>query len=297
MIDVLERDTRNTASDGRTSHADDAVPTAAATSSSRRGEHTATIVLLPLRLFLAAGWLRAGVEKLIEPHWWDGAQLRKFLTGQREDALPFFRPVMQHLIAPAAITVAIVVMVTQIACGLAIGLGARLRLALRWGCVLNVMFILAGRVNPSAFYLVMETALLFAVADGTIGMQPSPPSKRTVVAAGVAAGMAALFVPFVRTIEPSKVIEDPAMMLSFMGVVLAVTFLLRRAATGWRHETRLTRLWTRGVAAWTCAKPRNLVPISDPRNSDRQFKGFAPPSPGTAVITAPPSTSYAVGRR
>src|SRR3712207_202863 len=35
--------------------------------------------LLPIRVFLGLGWLRAAIEKLIEPMWWDGTALRFFL--------------------------------------------------------------------------------------------------------------------------------------------------------------------------------------------------------------------------
>ena len=81
----------------------------------------AVVVLLPLRLFLAAGWLRAATEKVIDPEWWNGHKLQKFVTSQHNEALPFFRPVMDHLIAPGAQFVAIVVVLTQFACGIAIG--------------------------------------------------------------------------------------------------------------------------------------------------------------------------------
>ena len=41
--------------------------------------HVSTVgMLLPVRIFLAAGWLRAGAEKLIEPEWWHGTALRDF---------------------------------------------------------------------------------------------------------------------------------------------------------------------------------------------------------------------------
>jgi DoxX len=99
----------------------------------------AVLVLLPLRLFLAAGWLRAGIEKVIEPKWRTGQALRKFLVDQHDSALPFFRPAMDHPIAPAAVPVAIVVMVTQVACGLAIATGKQLRLALSTEARLGVV--------------------------------------------------------------------------------------------------------------------------------------------------------------
>src|SRR4051794_15646909 len=123
----------------------------------------AAIVLLPLRLFLAAGWLRASAEKLIDPAWWNGTTLRGFLEAQRHDALPFFRPVMQSVFLPFVTQIAVIVAVGQLLIGLAIAIGRPLRFALWCGVVLNVVFVMCGKVNPSAFYLVMEAALLYSI--------------------------------------------------------------------------------------------------------------------------------------
>ena len=116
---------------------------------------------------------------------------------------------MDHLISPGAQAVAIVVVITQLACGLAIAIGKPLRLALQWTVLLNMVFIMSGSVNPSAFYLVMEIVLLFAIADGTIGIHPTTPSRRTVVMAGFSAALALAVAPYIRTLDPSKVIDDP----------------------------------------------------------------------------------------
>ena len=251
--------------------------------SRRRIDHRAGVVLLPLRLFLAAGWLRAAAEKLIDRQWWTGNKLRTFLTNQHDDALPFFRPVMDHVIAPGAQTVAIIVVLTQLGCGLAIAFGKPLRLALRWAVLLNVVFIMAGKVNPSAFYLVMEIVLLFAVADGTMGVRPTSPSRKTVALAGVSVVAALAVAPYIRTIEPAKVIDDPAMMLVFLGVVVAVTLMARRAAHRPDHVTYPQRLWTTWAAGWMHAKPHHRV-ISDLEQwYAMPSSKFAPPRRGTAV--------------
>ncbi len=221
------------------------------------GRVSSLVMLLPVRLFLAAGWLRAGAEKLIDDRWWSGANLRTFLSQQHDQAIPFFRPVMDQAIAPAAPLVAFVVMITQLMCGLAIGTGRGMRLALRWAFLLNVVFILAGRVNPSAFYLVMEAVLLFAIADGAIGHRHSTPSQRTFVAAGASCLFALVFVPYIRTIQPAGVIDDPAMMLTFLGAVVAATLVVRRAAHPEYRHTRLGQLWIRHLDGWSSAAPRN----------------------------------------
>ena len=113
--------------------------------SGRPADHRAVVVLLPLRLFLAAGWLRAAAEKLIDRQWWTGNKLSTFLTKQHDEALPFFRPVMDHVIAPGAQTVAIIGVLTQLACGIALAIGKPLRMALRWAGPLNVGVNLAGK--------------------------------------------------------------------------------------------------------------------------------------------------------
>ena len=185
------------------------------------------LMTLPLRLFLAAGWLRASSEKIIDPDWWSGDSLRAFLQEHSDTALPFFRPAMTGVLGPRAVLVSVAVVVAQLAIGLAIALGRPLRAALRAGIALNVIFVLAGQVNPSAFYLVMESVLLFAIAAGfLVTPEPSPwPRSRLVIGLRFAAALA--MAPYIRTIEPAEVIEDPAMMLAFMAVIMAVTTLLR----------------------------------------------------------------------
>lgn len=305
MIDVLDHDARelprSMRSQGAPSGWPAASPNHAATPSRAPSHqphhlahqphhHLAVVVLLPLRLFLAAGWLRAGAEKVIDPQWWTGDKLRGFLKAQHNEALPFFQPIMDHLIAPGARTVAIVVVVTQIAIGLAIAIGKPMRLALRWGFLLNVVFIMAGKVNPSCFYLVMELVLLFAIADGTIGVRPSTPSWRTIVAAGTSAALAIAVAPYIRTIEPAKVIEDPAMMLVFLGFIMAVTLIVRSAAYRPPRATYLRRAWTTWYAGWIHAKPKKVVRNEYERRYTPRGTGFAPPQHGTVISTEPPTS-------
>jgi uncharacterized membrane protein YphA (DoxX/SURF4 family) len=254
----------------------------------RPTHHTAVVVLLPLRLFLALGWLRASAEKLIDPQWWSGAKLHTFLTNQHDAALPFFRPVMEHVIAPQAQFVAIVVAITQLLCGITIAIGRPMRLALRWAFLMNVVFIMTGKVNPSCFYLVMELVLLFAIADGTIGMRPSVPSRRSVGVAAMSAVLAAATVPYVRTLEPAKVIEDPAMMLVTLGVITSITLLVRRSAYLPPRAHIMRRMWTTWYAGWVHAKPRHAVRSEYERRYTPRGARFAPPQHGTAVSELPP---------
>jgi len=218
------------------------------------------LVLLPIRVFLAVGWLRSGIEKLIDAHWWNGDNLRAFLDQHHAVALPPLRPVMEHAIQPLALIVTFVVMATEIGCGLAIGMGRSLRAALRWAILLNTVFMLCGGVNPSAFYLVMEMVLLVAVADGTIGTSPTPPTRRTYALAAALVVVAGLLVPYVRTLQPAKVIADPAIMLVFLALLQAATLVVRcvfaKTAT---RSSRSSSVWSQRLTIWARARPEPHV--------------------------------------
>jgi thiosulfate dehydrogenase [quinone] large subunit len=175
-------------------------------------------LLLPLRLFLAAGWLRAGVEKVIEPDWWTGDLLAEFLNEQRSEMLPFFRSFADAFVSPFTGPVAWLVVEAQIAIGLCLLLGRYTKQALWAGVVLNLTFVMSGRVNPSAFYLVMEMVLLFALSRPV-------PVKTAARRAALWSIPAVAVLPFARTIAPAEVIDDPALMLSFVSGLAAITTL------------------------------------------------------------------------
>ena len=216
---------------------------------------SAVFAVLPLRIFLAAGWLRAAAEKIISQRWWNGGELRSFLVAEHSMALPFFRPVMDHVFAPAAIPVTMLVILGELACGIALVIGRSMRLALYAGVVMNAAFVLCGRVNPSAFYLVMEIALLFAIADGAIGRTPSRPGRHTLTFAGAWLILGAVFVPYIRTLEPAQVIADPAIMMTFLCVITAAALVFRWVtAVPRRRESLFGTTWTRRLDTWAHAR-------------------------------------------
>lgn len=173
-------------------------------------------ILLPLQLFLAAGWFRAGVEKVIDPQWWTGEHLVAFLEEQRAHMLPFFVPFTDYLLLPLAPIVAWLVVWTQLTIAIGLFTSRYMKPALWAGIVLNVCFTMAGRVNPSAFYLVMQATLLFALSR--------PVELRIALRRSVLWLIpAALFAPFARTLHPAEVIDDPALMLSFVSALAALT--------------------------------------------------------------------------
>lgn len=242
------------------------------------------LALLPVRVFLTVGWLRAGVEKLVSESWWRGDDVRSFLVAHRETSLPFVRPVVDHLIAPNGAAAATVVVLIEIAIAISIGCGFGLRFALHAACLLNVVFVMCGAVNPSAFYLVMQLLLLHAIADGAIGGSPTDPSRRSVIGAVVAFVAAAALGPFVRTLDPAEVVADPASMLAFLCVLIGTTTIVRWSAA---HPAAITSRRTgmvvphlvRWMNAGSPSHGRRLVELAEP---DRDRHRHSAPAEETA---------------
>lgn len=220
---------------------------AAATAETTR--RVVSALLLPLRLFLAAGWLRAGVEKVIEVDWWSGALLDEFLAVQRPHMLPFFGTFADVVLDPLAMPVAWLVVVAQLAIGTCLLLGRAPRRALWAGVVLNLCFTMAGRVNPSAFYLVMELAILVGI---------SRPTDLTIAWRRATLWLvpAAFVLPFARTLEPAAAIEDPALMLAFVGALAALATVAWSAA-----HLRFSLSWIDHLpsATWSDALRRHVT--------------------------------------
>ena len=129
--------------------------------------------LLPLRLFIGLGWLRAGLEKLSDPMWRSGYKLQLFFeeqvfTGQ----VPFlgYENLIITFFSEQVVFLSGLIMVGQLLCGIAIATGMFTRLALLAAMFMNLNFMLAGRVNPSAFYLMMQLVLLRSNAGLIFGI-------------------------------------------------------------------------------------------------------------------------------
>ncbi len=134
---------------------------------------TPTAHLLPLRLFIGAGWLRAWVEKAFDPAWYDGSAIREFLGAQLAAGAPVsdgFAWIMVNLLEPAAVVVGWFVILAQLFAGLAILSGVTFNLGLATGMALNASFMAAGAISPSAFYLVIQAALLGSGAGDVLSV-------------------------------------------------------------------------------------------------------------------------------
>ena len=196
-------------------------------------------VLFPARAFLAFGWLRAGVEKVIDGSWWSGAEVDAFLSEQSDAMLPFMEPLAAALVAPAPFVTAAIVLGVELVLGVLLLTGRKLAPALLGASALNVIFVLMGVVTPSAFYLVIQLTLLLALCARTGWFT----ARRRVGVIGAIAFAASALTPFIATVHPAEVIHDPAIMLVTVGALAAATQAFTLFATSglpgrWWAQTR-----------------------------------------------------------
>ena len=208
--------------------------------------------LLSLRLFIGLGWLRAAAAKAIDPGWYDGAELTVFLEAQlgwSQEAFPFYGTLMEAVFLPNAVLLGIAVIVLQAFAGIAIVAGFYTNAGLLVGLLLNVNFILAGRPDPSAFYIVIQLVLFFGGAGAVLGMDASRWRRHHgslsvsstgrvaaaaaherhayAVLAGLSVVLAVMMAPYVSTLDPATVIEDPAMILVTLALFAAGAATIR----------------------------------------------------------------------
>lgn len=184
-----------------------------------------TWVLL-VQLFIGLGWTRAVAEKAIDPTWWSGAHLRAFLLEHRSDTIGWYTPLVANVIEPAAVAVALLVVVLQVVAAACLLTGRHLTTGLALGMLMNVNFIAVGAVTPSVFYLLAQAVvLLWLVERGR-----SLTSRGAAVAATVAIVLALGSAPWIATLHPAEIIHDPAVMMVTAGslTVLMCGLLHRR---------------------------------------------------------------------
>ena len=176
-------------------------------------------------VFIGLGWLRAATEKLISPAWWRGDELGSFLDTHADASLPWFRPVLA-VVDAHTVAVSLLVIVLQVMAGTLV-LGGR-RAGLAVGIALNLSFVAAGAVNPSAFYLLAQGSVALAAAEAA----RRPPRRRLDAAQVAAASLAIMSLPFISTIDPAVVVDDPAVMMVMLGALTvgASEWLLRATA-------------------------------------------------------------------
>jgi uncharacterized membrane protein YphA (DoxX/SURF4 family) len=145
--------------------------------------HKPASYLFPLRVFMGVGWLRSALEKFADPTWLRGEAVGDFLSTQTSSqavAVPIYDWLIGSILQPASPVVGWLVMLLQVGIGLAILFGTYTNLALVIGVALNVNFMLAGEINPSAFYIVIQTVLFVTGAGAVLGFDQLLAKRRLV---------------------------------------------------------------------------------------------------------------------
>ncbi len=187
---------------------------------------------LVTQLFIGMGWLRAATEKVIDPFWWRGENLLGFIEEHRPLTVGWYRPFVDLVVEPYAVVIGVIVIVAQLFAGTALITGQRMKEGLAVGLFLNLNFVAAGAVNPSAFYLVCQGALALWLAERARRSATLDALRGTSL---VAAMIGVLSLPFVSTLHPAEVIDDPAIMLVTASVLTVVGCdLAHRNLTGSR---------------------------------------------------------------
>ena len=217
-----------------------------------------TWVLL-IQLFIGLGWLRAGVEKVISTEWRSGVELDRFLVEHGDVTVWWYRPFVDLAVEPSLVAVSAVVMLGQLAIGTALIVGRGVGPALAVGMLLNLHFVAAGAVDPSVFYLLAQGAVALWLVES------SARRRTSILAAGTTVGAAALAVVSVSGISnlhPAEVVDDPALMLSMVGVLAALAGVdsLRRRGTARRSGQRpaSTAFATGSYSRSTRSRPVNV---------------------------------------
>jgi thiosulfate dehydrogenase (quinone) large subunit len=132
---------------------------------------------LPIRLFLGFAWIQSGLNKLTNPAWTEGGEaLRGF--WERAVAVPdapgrppitydWYRDFIQVLLDNNAYTwFNWLVMLGEVAIGLALIVGALTGIAAFFGAFMNMSFLLAGTAstNPVMFTLAIGLILAWRIA-------------------------------------------------------------------------------------------------------------------------------------
>jgi thiosulfate dehydrogenase (quinone) large subunit len=253
------------------------------------------ILLVPLRLFIGLGWLRAFAEKASDPTWWDGTQPAAFLAervARGEVALPPYEGVVTGFFLPQAAVVAWVLMAGQLLAGLAILSGTLTNAALLGALFMNLNFLLAGEPNPSAFYVVIQAALLLAGTGSVLGVdsrlggvvchplltaRPSAAARSAIAqrwaatAGALALGFAVYALTQVSDWTPAGSVHDPAMILATLAGMAAGW-----AAIAWLRGQEAVSNQPSAVSLFDHPSPITHHPLPQPSTTSHHQRGATP---------------------
>ncbi len=212
-------------------------PTSAKSAMSRarriaRIEGTPAWVLF-IRLFIGIGWLRAVVEKLIEPAWRDGTEIVAFVEGYSVWTLGWYRPIVDNLVVPNIRAVLFFLIASQIFAAVTLLSGRLLAFGIGVGIFMNLNFLVAGSVDPNVFYLLAQGAIAFWLVES--GPATKWRLRSLSMVAIVIYALTMISIHSITTLHPTRVIIDPAMMFVFLGLSAIVACdQAHRRLTGFR---------------------------------------------------------------
>ncbi len=156
-----------------------------------------------------------------------------FLDSSAPMRLPIYEPFVELMLAPMPAFVAAVVFVLQLIVGAALVLNLRPIAWILVGIFLNVNFIMAGAVNPSVFYVVMGMAVVLWIMREQ--MTPELAYRVSVRATFFAAAAVVVCGPFITTLDPAHVIEDPSLIIICLSSMFAVSCWLMYSQLAEEH--------------------------------------------------------------
>lgn len=177
-------------------------------------------------LFLGMGWLRAAIAKIFDPDWWAGQAVADFAADHEPNTIGWYRPILEHLILAQPAAWAAVVLVLELAIAAALLTCRRIGVGLAVAIFLNVNFLLIGSPNPSVFYLMLQLGLVLWFLETSSAPATSLPWLRRLTVTGLV--LAILCVPYMRTMDPQLVIDDPALVLGMWAGCGAIAAMVAR---------------------------------------------------------------------
>jgi len=189
-----------------------------------------------IEMFIGLGWIRAAVEKIIDRDWWDGGVIEIFVDQHAALTLRWYTPLLEELLLPNATALTIVIVAGQLFAGSALLSGRYLALGLTLGFTMNINFIMIGAVDPSIFYLMLQAVLALWLFEVRVEPDVAIPALGLIL---LSAGFVGLIsVPFVRTIDPAHVVEDPATILTTYSLSIGIASVIaRRRLVQSRHAS------------------------------------------------------------
>ena len=132
-----------------------------------------TVFLLPLRLFIGLGWIRAGTEKIVSEQWISGEILNNYFIAQLSNGsiqISFYIQCIEQFFIPNVQSLIWIIVIGQLLAAVSIFFGIFCNFGLLGGLFMNLNFILAGSINPSAFYMIIQSVLFTANTGAIVGL-------------------------------------------------------------------------------------------------------------------------------